>query len=323
MQLVGLVQETSLKNPLLLEFGTSTTDQVVPSQDAARGTNSPSVSQLEPTATQSMEVDSVHDTRPKSAVSPKTGVERIDQLNPFQVSTRTDEPELPTATQSVELTHDTPVRVFVWLLVLALGTVDHTCPFQDSVNAVAAPTLVPTAMQKFGPVQETPRSWPPPGVAAAAGTARPINAATGAVMATVRATTSPSPLILVILGAGPLSAGRTDDVERDFCFTPNPPVALDPRWHARSTESMVSIWRERPQPAVPLAPMRTSTQPRASWPSSAKPRARSSASPTMAATKSVAPASANFEMDAATASSSPMKPMSAAAAAPSLSSIAL
>jgi hypothetical protein len=147
-------------------------------------------------------------------------VETIDQLNPFQFSTRTAEPELPTAQQSVELTHETPARMSAWPLVLGLGTMDHTCPFQDSVKVVEEPVTVPTAMQKFGLVQETPRSCPPPGAAAAAEGAGPVTAAaTGAVTATTRATTNPSALIL---GAGPLSAGRTDDVERDLFFTSTP-----------------------------------------------------------------------------------------------------
>ena len=253
MQLVALAQDTLVKNPSLFVFGTATTDQVVPSQDSASGTKFSPVSALlmEPTATQSMEIESVHDTLTKSAVSPRTGVETIDQLNPFQVSTRTEEPALPTATQSVELTHETPTRMSAWPLVLGLGTIDHTCPFQDSVKVVEDPVTVPTAMQKFGPVQETPRSWPPPGVAAAAERAGLLTtAATGAATATARATTSPS---ATILGAGLLECWSHRRRRTELLFHVEPPGRRSVHAVTRQKRSQSSLSGGRRPRATPPA----------------------------------------------------------------------
>jgi hypothetical protein len=43
-------------------------------------------------------------------------------------------PEIPTATQSVADTHDTPLRVATLPDGVGLGTTDHPVPFQASVR---------------------------------------------------------------------------------------------------------------------------------------------------------------------------------------------
>jgi hypothetical protein len=93
----------------------------------------------------------------------------MDQFAPFQVSARvrvTSPNENPTATQSVVLTHETPVRTFTPLFGFGLGTADQTEPFHDAVNVSSAP---PTAMQKVVLVHETLPNSPAVSVAAAPG----------------------------------------------------------------------------------------------------------------------------------------------------------
>jgi hypothetical protein len=67
---------------------------------------------------------------------------------------------VPTATQSVAVTHDTPERV----LVPTFGRpgIDQVEPFQRSTNVAAEPfepiLQSPTATQKFSAVHDTSRS---------------------------------------------------------------------------------------------------------------------------------------------------------------------
>ncbi len=103
---------------------------------------------------------------------------------------------MPTATQSVELTHDTLLSL-LGNPGLGLGTTDQADPFQDSVKVAESPVPpLPTAMQKVVLVHDTLWRSRPLVVAAAAVPGPPI---TGTAMAAVRATT---PMIDRILRAG-------------------------------------------------------------------------------------------------------------------------
>jgi hypothetical protein len=119
----------------------------------------------------------VQDTPWRSAVSelpPGLGLEAMDQLVPFQVSTRVlpgswdvGPPKPPTATQWVVLVQDTPWRLFGELVGpgLGLGVSDQLVPFQtsarvrDSLNLLLWP---PTATQWVALVQDTPSRVLPP-----------------------------------------------------------------------------------------------------------------------------------------------------------------
>jgi hypothetical protein len=186
LHIVEVAQDTlTRKLELYAGGGVDATDQFVPSQDSTSGINRPDEGTwMYPTATHWIEA--VQDTLLKLLLSPaKTGADTTDQVVPSQVSTRSWYvlavfKEVPTATQSTELTHDTLVRLLPMLLGLGLGTTDQTVPFQDSVNVVdvVVPEDVPTAMQKIELGQDTPSSRPElaswaPAVGVRLGTERP------------------------------------------------------------------------------------------------------------------------------------------------------
>src|SRR5665213_277493 len=90
---------------------------------------------------------------------PGFGLAPIVHTVPFQDSMSVALPSVePTATQLVDVLHDTPWRKPV--LGPAPATSVHVVPFQDSVNVSSATWLkdLPTAIQLFGVAQDTPKS---------------------------------------------------------------------------------------------------------------------------------------------------------------------
>jgi hypothetical protein len=106
----------------------------------------------------------MHDTLLRLLEPPLLGLRVTDQARPSQDSTKVSSivPSLlaeysPTATQSVELMHDTPARPLPKLPLPAAESIDQTVPFQDSIRLPGGPPFesVPTAMQLAELVQDT------------------------------------------------------------------------------------------------------------------------------------------------------------------------
>ena len=87
------------------------------------------------------------------------GLGTIDQVEPFQDSTRVPTP-VPTAVHAVGLKHETAASKLFWVGdVSGLGTIDQVEPFHDSMSVwlkKLALKYSPTAMHFAGPVQATP-----------------------------------------------------------------------------------------------------------------------------------------------------------------------
>jgi len=135
-------------------------DQPVPSHVSTKVFDTPPIW---PTATQSVAV--AHDTpeRTLDSVVVGFGLGVTDQFVPFQVSTigwSVDEglASAPTATQYVELRHETPESSPTPPVGLGLGVTDHVEPSHVSTKLVAVVGLLaqPTATQSVGLTQDTP-----------------------------------------------------------------------------------------------------------------------------------------------------------------------
>jgi hypothetical protein len=129
-------------------LGLGETDHVVPFHSSVNVCVEPVASPDSPTATQYAWV--THDT-PRNLFSglPVFGLGTTVQVLPSQISTSVwpvqteftcPGPELPTATQKVELTQETPASSLVGL-ALGAGAIVHTAPSQASIRACRAPSV--------------------------------------------------------------------------------------------------------------------------------------------------------------------------------------
>jgi len=142
MQLLEPVQKTPFRvlnvNPGL---GLEMDDHAVPFHDSTnvRIFLPGLASSRKPTALQLLESLQETPSRRLSSV-PGLGLEATDHVVPFQDSTRVwfsgpeSLPYHPTATQSVELVHDTPWSSLSELLWSGLGVIDHAVPSQLSIR---------------------------------------------------------------------------------------------------------------------------------------------------------------------------------------------
>src|SRR5262249_35690581 len=126
-----------------------------------------------PTAVQA--VVETQDTLTRPASSSFCGVGATDQGLPFQISVTGSAasagPYSPTAAPKAAPAQGTPGRTSgSWPLSgLGLGTIDQAVPFQTSTRVRGWLPLAddrdhPTAVQALADTQETPDSWPVPGL---------------------------------------------------------------------------------------------------------------------------------------------------------------